>query len=113
MNVCRTRFLIKACGLWLLGAMAISIPLSLINLVSFYHLKYEGVRTTGVVTELQPGNHQAVYYSYDAGGKTYSGIGKAGFGNPEFCCLAVGHKITIYYLPRDPFESCAGFPDEQ
>jgi hypothetical protein len=108
----RIRFLGKTFGLWTLGALAIAIPLSRINLVQFYRLRRMGMATSGVVTDLRPGNHRAVYYSYEASGKTFSGIGRAGFGNPEFFCLKVGQTVIVYYLPSAPWESCAGLPNE-
>lgn len=110
----RIRFLWRSFSHWLLGALAISILLSSIddNLFRFYHLKHEGVRTNGVVTKLEPGNHQAVYYSYEAAGEIHSGSGMAGFGNPEFCCLRVGQKVIVYYLRTSPATSCIGIPDE-
>jgi hypothetical protein len=79
---------IKLLGLWLVGALAITIPLSRINLTEYYRLS-RGVRTHGVVTGLEPANHQAVHYTYQVDGKTYSGAGQAGFGNPEFCLLSL------------------------
>ena len=106
------RVFLKVFGLWLIGALAIAIPLSQINLVRFYRLMQEDVRMNGVVTELQPGNHQSVYYSFKLADRTYSGIGRAGFGNPEFCCLTVGQSLIVYYLPADPWVSCSGIPKQ-
>jgi hypothetical protein len=108
----RIRFLLKSLSLWLLGALVISIPLSRFNLVGFYHLKHGGVRTDGVITKLEPYNHQAVYYEYEAAGETHSGSGMAGFGNPEFYRVIVGQKVVVYYLASDPSKSCIGIPDE-
>jgi len=102
----------KVFGLWLVAALAIAIPLSQINLVQFYRLRKNGIRTSGVVMELQPNNHQSVYYSFEVAGKSYSNIGRAGFGNPEFCCLTVGQNLIVYYLPSDPWVSCSGVPDQ-
>lgn len=106
------RIFLKGFGLWFVGALAIAIPLSQINLARFFRLAKDGVRTEGVVTALQPGNHQAVIYRFENASKTYSNIGRAGFGNPEFCCLTVGQKLIVYYLPDDPTTSCAGIPKE-
>jgi hypothetical protein len=64
------------------------------------------------VTGLEPGNHQAVRYTYRVADAVYSGTGRAGFGNPEFCCLAVGQNVIVYYLSDSPSESCIGIPDE-
>jgi len=107
----RARNLGKFFALWLLGGVAITIPLSQINLVRFLRLKRQGIRTNGLVTDLEPTNHQAVHYSFKVAGRTYSGIGRAGFGNPEFC-LTRGQDLIVYYLPSDHFESCAGNPKE-
>lgn len=106
------QILLRGGGLWLIGALAIAIPISRINLVRFYRLNREGIHTNGVVTNLQPANHQSVNYSFSVGGKHYSSIGRAGFGNPEFCCLTVGQNLIVYYLPSDPRISCAGIPEQ-
>ena len=95
----------------MVGALAIMIPLSRVNLIRFWHLK-SGVPTQGVVTTLESRNHQAVHYTYQVAKQIYSGTGRAGFGNPGFCCLAVGQQIIVYYRTENPAESCAGIPDE-
>jgi hypothetical protein len=107
----RIRFIFKCFGLWLLGALAISIPLWRVDLVDFYRLKHEGVRINGVVTKLDPGDHQAVYYKYEVAGSIYTGIGRAGFGNPEFCCVTIGENVVVYYVRAKPSKSCIGIPD--
>jgi hypothetical protein len=107
----KIHFLLKGLGLWILGALAITIPLSRVNLTQLWRLKH-GVPIHGVVTGLEPGNHQAVHYEYKVAIEAYSGTGRAGFGNPEFCCLAVGQDVIVYYLPESPSESCVGIPDE-
>jgi hypothetical protein len=106
----RIGFIGKTLGLWLVGALAIAIPLSNINLVRFYRLRQTDVAATGMVADLQSENHQSVYYSYEALGKSYSGIGRAGFGNPKFSSLTVGKPLIVYYLPNAPWVSCAGLP---
>jgi len=105
------KFLAKALGIWVLGALAIMVPLSRVNLTQYRRFKH-GVLTQGVVTGLEPGNHQAVRYSYKVVDVTYPRTGRAGFGNPEFCCLAAGQNVIVYYLPESPSESCIGIPDE-
>jgi hypothetical protein len=106
------RLLMKIFTLCLVGALAIVVPLSRINLVRFYRLLHVGVKTSGVVTDMQPTNHEAVYYSYEADGRAFTGVGRAGFGNPEFCCLKVGQPVIVYYLPNATQESCLGLPNE-
>ena len=74
----RVTTLAKILALWFVGALAIGIPLYRINMPHFQRLT-RGVHVIGVVTALEPGNHQAVRYEFDAGGRTYSGVGRAGF----------------------------------
>jgi len=93
------------------GTLAVTIPLYRLNMPHYQHLTW-GVRGSAVVTALEPGNHQAVRYKFDAGGKTYSGVGRAGFGNPEFGSLSVGQTVVSYYDSDDPHQSCAGIPAE-
>jgi hypothetical protein len=78
----------KVLVLWLVGALAIAIPIYRVNMPHYQRLA-RGLRGIGVVTALEPGNHQAVRYKFDAGGKTYLGVGRAGFGNAEFGGLSV------------------------
>jgi hypothetical protein len=97
--------------LWLAGAFAIAIPLYRINMPRYRRLAH-GERGNGVVRELEPGNHQTVRYEYEVGGRTYSGSGQAGFGNPEFTALFLGQRVIVYYDPGNPGESCIGLPAE-
>jgi hypothetical protein len=105
-------FLIKSLGIWFVCALAVTVPLSRINLVRFYRLQNAGVATKAVVTGLEEANHQSVYYAYHIEGNAFSGIGRGGFGNPEFPNLRVGQRVTVFYLPRSPSESCLGLPDK-
>jgi hypothetical protein len=104
-------FVLKGIGLWIVGALAIMVPLSRVNLIQFWHLK-RGIRTDGVVTRLEPANHQAVHYTYEVAKQIYSGVGRAEFGNPEFCCLVIGQRVIVYYILERPSKSCVGIPDE-
>lgn len=97
--------------MWLLGAVPLVLFLSRINLIHFEHLK-NGIRTKAVVTALEPGNHQAVRYSFVVAGRNYSGVGRAGFGNPEFGQLYLGEDLIISYAASNPDESCLGIPEE-
>jgi Protein of unknown function (DUF3592) len=98
--------------LWVLGAFLIAALASRGNLVHFYRLAHWGVSTRGVVTALEPSNHQAVHYSYEVHDSSYSGIGSGGFENPAFGFLSVGQAVFVYYLPNEPSVSCMGHPDQ-
>jgi hypothetical protein len=66
----------------------------------------------GRVTAKEPGNHQLVRYSYQAGQRAYSGSGNAGGVNPPFDRLNIGDRVTVFYNPQDPSESFLGDPKE-
>ena len=102
---------IKILVLWFAGALAIAIPLYRLNMPHYLQLT-SGIRGNGVVTALEPADHQTVPCKFDASGKTYSGVGRAGFGNPEFCYLSVGQNVIVYYDPSDPSVSSLGIPQE-
>lgn len=103
--------MIKILVLWSAGALAIAIPLYRLNMPHYLQLTH-GIRGHGIVTALEPTDHQAVRYKFEASGKIYSGVGRAGFGNPEFCCLSLGQNVIVYYDPADPSVSSLGIPQE-
>jgi hypothetical protein len=70
---------------------------------------YDGV-TDGRVTAKEPGNHRLVRYSYEVGGRAYSGSGNAGGVNPPFDRLNVGDRVAVFYDPQVPSESFLGDP---
>ncbi|MFL6230830.1 MAG: DUF3592 domain-containing protein [Pyrinomonadaceae bacterium] len=69
---------------------------------SYHHLAQHGIRTYGQVTAKDPANHQSVRYSYVVGGTSYTGIGQAGEGNPEFDQLREGESVIVVYDPDKP-----------
>lgn len=101
--------LTKILVLWFAGALAIAIPLYRLNMPHYQRLT-RGVRGIGVVTALEPGNHQAVRYKFEAGGKDYFGVGRAGFGNPEFCSLSVRQTVIVYYDPMIRMSLASAYP---
>ena len=73
-------------------------------------LKNFGKNTQGVVVAKRPDEHRTVVYYYTVDGIQYTGIGRPGFGNPEFDQLNVGDPVLVRYDEEDPFESFMGDP---
>jgi Protein of unknown function (DUF3592) len=74
-------------------------------------LAHEGLSTTGVIIEKQPMNHQAIRYTYQVGTKSYTGVGPTSVANvPPFDQIAIGDRITVYYIPGMPETSIPGTP---
>lgn len=79
----------------------------------FYRsLRERGVAVDGWVTVKGLGAPDGVSYSFEAGGRTYSGVGKAGYGNKEFADLKAGERVLVFYLPEKPERHCLGDPSE-
>jgi hypothetical protein len=94
----------------MVGALVIGTALSRQNLRGYRRLAARGIPELGTATALEPLNHQFVDYSYQVGGRILSASGRAGFGNPDFCCLHVGDRVSVSYLSDDPAHSCLGNP---
>jgi len=69
-------------------------------------LRGHGVTTLGTVTGTDPANHNTVFYSYVADGRTYrSGyFGDGPEGDAHH--LTVGQRIHVVYDAEDPSSSC-------
>lgn len=78
----------------------------------YRQLTREGKATTGWVTAKGLNGQRRVNYSFAADGRVYSGLGRAGFGTPEFNQLNPGDEVLIFYLPRTPEVSELGDPKE-
>lgn len=61
----------------------------------WYRLARRGQQTEGVVTRLDPANHQTGHFSYSVDGVRYTG-------SDQGLEKAVGEQVTILYLPEDP-----------
>src|SRR5438552_3350070 len=59
-----------------------------------------------MVTDTEPHNHQTVFYSFDAGGVTYSSSGTSDPPNPLAGELAIGDDLYVVYDQTDPNVSC-------
>jgi hypothetical protein len=59
-----------------------------------YRLVKKATQTQGVVASREPENHNLAHYEFEANGKRYSGADQGGG--------AVGHTVTVFYLPDDP-----------
>jgi hypothetical protein len=75
-------------------------------------LRERGSVAYGVVTAKSAGRARLVNYTFSAADRLYSGVGRAGYGNPEFSELAVDDRVLIFYLPTDPDVSLLGDPAE-
>ena len=73
-------------------------------------LRDNGVVTQGKVIALEPDNHRLVRYSYSVEGRTYTGIGHGGSGNPKFDDLVIGTPLRVVYDSTNPSESFLGSP---
>ncbi len=69
-----------------------------------------GKATTGWVTAKGLNKSRKINYSFAADGRIYSGVGRAGFGTPEFKDLNKGDEVLIFYLPEKPEISVLGDP---
>jgi hypothetical protein len=102
--------MIKSVLIWFSGASLIAILLVQGYPIEYWELSHRSVSTRGVVTRLEPRNHQAVHYSFEVAGRSYERVGRAEFGNPQFGFLSVGQPVFVYYLPENPYVSCMGYP---
>jgi hypothetical protein len=80
-------FFTKLLLLWIFLALMVGALLSSMNLFQYRRLADHGLPVTGIVTGLEPKNHQFVDYSYGVSGQMFSGAGNAGRGNPGFALL--------------------------
>ncbi len=70
-----------------------------------------GALAQGTVTA--KGREGDVHYTFAVGDRLYSGVGTAGYGNPELGELAEGDSVVVAYLPSDPNVSILGSPHER
>ncbi len=101
-----------------LGALALACGLILAVVLGgrdwprYRRLQERGVGTDGWVTGKDLLGRRKVSYSFEAGGRLYSGAGIPGHGNPGFAELSVGDRVIVFYLPKDPEISSLGDPKE-
>jgi hypothetical protein len=69
-------------------------------------LAKRNVRTTGVVTGLQPRNHDRIEYMFVVSGAEYRGHGTGAH------ITRIGDKVTVYYLPDNPSNNLALDPQQ-
>ncbi len=102
-------FLLIWLGCGVIGALLIS-AMDHSNQALYSRLEHHGVAVNAVVTGTQPSNHNTVFYSFVADGRTYSSSDVSWPPNPEASQLAVGDKVYVVYDARDPNVSCACDP---
>lgn len=73
-------------------------------------LAERGATARGVVTAKGPDTE--VHYSFEVDGTVYSGVGAAGYGNPEFEALSDGDDVMVSYMPGKPSDSMLGLASE-
>ena len=78
--------------------------------VDLQYLANAGIHTKGKVLAKQPGNHNAIVYTYKVNGIDYTGSGRAGDGNPQFDQLKAGDEISVVYDPENNLVSVPGDP---
>jgi len=105
----RTGHLLLWVGAWILFATWILLFLGRDSL-KYYTLVRSGDTTEARVIGKEPDRHRGVRYEFSVKGQTYTGVGRAGFGNPDFDFLKVGDQVLAYYLPDQPSVSCLGRP---
>lgn len=107
------RKFVLAAGVWLaLTTLAAIIGFLIINPMQDYHLAESGLQTTGIVTAIEPENHQIVRYKYSVSGKDYSGSGHGGRGNPAFANITIAQVVIVFYDPQKPETSTLGYPQQ-
>jgi hypothetical protein len=103
--------LLRISFVWLvLGSAIFAVQMALFQPYGYYKLASRAVQTRALVTAKEPQNHGLLHYSYQAGGKTFMGVGRAGYGNPDFESIAIGQELVAYYDPADPSHSVLGIP---
>jgi len=71
-------------------------------------LRGDGATTLARVTRMTPRDHNYVYYEFQLGGRSYTGWGNVGEGNPPAEKLRPGDSIVVTYLRSDPTVSVLG-----
>jgi len=106
----RKYLLIVAVWLALTGFSAV-VGFLIINPMQDFDLSRRGVKTRGVVTILEPKNHEIVRYRYAVSGRDYEGSGHGGRGNAAFSNMTIGQDVIVFYDPTKPEISTLGYPE--
>jgi hypothetical protein len=100
-------------GLLLLAAAAAVLAVvARLDWPTYRKLQAQGIQGEGIVTGKGIAGPLKVSYTFAADGRLHSGVGRGGYGNPEFPDLTVGDKVLLFYLPQDPEVSVLGDPKE-
>ena len=72
------------------------VVFSLVDCLLFRHFLFEPYASTeALVTRVEPQDHAQVYYSYQVGGRAFSG-------NKSYGIVEPGAYLRVYYLLSDP-----------
>ncbi len=101
----RTTFLL----VYLLLATTIVVQMGRANWLTYYRLA-KGATATAAVTALACADHGTFAYRFSAGGKSVTGSGDGGYGNPPCAALKPGDTVSVFYLPAEPQVNGPGDP---
>lgn len=99
--------------LWVVCGLIAAVLISVMdhsNQVFYSRLIERGVVVDARVTRTEPSEHDTVYYSFPADGKTFESASPADSPNPEASQLKSGDRLRVVYDARDPHASCACDP---
>src|ERR1700722_4455913 len=98
-------------SLLLLIAFLLCVPLAYFVLPWYtrYWLIADGIGGTALVTE--EGSHGSVYYTYVAGGNTFTGHSQTNWRDDRYRGVSVGERPPVWYSASHPWLSMLYKPD--
>lgn len=91
---------------WIAGLAAFAVTAVLFASVSHVveraEIALQGRRTTGVVVQKLPREHQSLIYRYTVDAQEYEGTGVAGPSTGPFDGIFIGQAVELVYLPGSP-----------
>jgi hypothetical protein len=100
---------------WIVCGVIAAVLVSVLdhsNQVIYSRLVKHGVVVKAIVTGTEPSNHNTVFYSFTANGRTFESGDFSDPPNPDASKLKPGDRIHVVYDARDPNVSCACDPHQ-